>query len=191
MKTLAVGLSVLLLAGSVFGAADTIIRQRARELSNQNNVRQGVTPPTQAQTPQPGAPATTPPPQSPALLKLKADIAAIKANAQVAAPDKQKITQDLLAVAQGGKPSAATAAKFSEAVTLSQSEKPLSEASLARLTQELDAILNPGKYPQAKPDGIFADVQAIFQDNGLKRNKAVEISEAVKAMAAEVRAGGR
>ena len=55
------------------------------------------------------------------------------------------------------------------------------------VVQELDAVLNPIKYPGAKLDGILADVQAIFQENGLQREKAVAISNHVKALAAEAR----
>ena len=69
-------------------------------------------------------------------------------------------------------------------------EKPLPGTSRARLTQELDAVLNPAKYPQAKLDGIFADVQAIFQENGLSRLKAVAIADDVKAISAEIQKGG-
>ena len=34
--------AVLLFAGGVFAGPETIIRERAKELANQNNVRQGV-----------------------------------------------------------------------------------------------------------------------------------------------------
>jgi hypothetical protein len=188
MKYVIVLLSGCFLAANAFAAGtEAIIKQRAKELSNQNNVRQGVAPPTQpAQTPGAAASANAAQTQSPALLKLKADLASVTANSQPSAGQKEKIAQDLLAIALGGKPSAATAAKFSEEISAALAEKPLPAASLNRLVQELDAILNPGKYPQAKPDGIFADVQAIFQENGLKRNRAVAISDIVKAAAGEV-----
>jgi hypothetical protein len=189
MKVVAAFLCASLMAGSAFGGSQTIIRDRAKELSNQNNVRQGVAPPTVAPAANPVTTANTPPPQSPALTRLKTDLAAITANGQVSAAQKERIAQDLISVAQGGKPTLATASRFAENVSASQSEKPLSPASLARFIQEIDAVLNPSKYPQAKPDGIFADVQAIFQENGLKRTKAVEISNDVKALAGEVKGG--
>ena len=53
--------------------------------------------------------------------------------------------------------------------------------------REIDAVLNPGKYPTAKMDAIFTDVQAIFQDNGLIRSKAAKISEQMKTLGGEVR----
>jgi hypothetical protein len=53
--------------------------------------------------------------------------------------------------------------------------------------QELDAVLNPGKYPQARPEKIIEDIQAIFQENGLSRMKALAIANDVQKVAAEVR----
>jgi len=190
MKTLAAVLCTLLIAGSAFGGAEIIIRERAKELRNQNNVRQGIAPPTAAPAANPGYAVNAPPPQSPALLRLKADLAAIKANTQVSALQKQKIAEDLLAVAQGTKPTLVGASRFAENISFAQTQKPLSAASLARLIQEIDAILNPARYPQAKPEGIFADVQAIFQANGLQRTKAVEISNDIRTLAGEVKRGG-
>ncbi len=190
MKAFLAALGVTLLAGSALAGSETIIRERAKELRNQNNVRQGVAPPTAAPAATPAPALSAPPAQSAALAKLKADISAITANAQVSTVQKEKIAQDLLAVAQGAKPTPATAARCAENISAAQAEKPLSATSLARFIQEMDAILNPAKYPQAKPDGIFADVQAIFQENGIKRAKAVDISNDVKALAGEVKRGG-
>lgn len=184
-KLALVGCAALFVA-SAFGGSETIIRERAKELRNQNNVRQGVASPSG--TPQAGvAAAPMAPVASPAVSRLQSDLAALQANVAATPAQKQKLAQDLIAVAQGSKPSLATASKWAEDIAAASFEKPLSATSRARLVQELDALLNPGKYPQAKPDGIYADIQAIFQENGLKRNKAVEIADDVKAVAAEAR----
>src|SRR5437879_3632533 len=115
--TLAVIGAVSLVACDAFGqGADIIIRQRAKELSNQNNVRQGVAPPTQpAQAAQPAATAAAPS-KSQGLARLEADLAAIKADAPVAAEHKNKITGDIIAAAESVKPSQAGAAKLHEGV---------------------------------------------------------------------------
>ena len=52
-------------------------------------------------------------------------------------------------------------------------------------------MLNPSKYPQAKLDGILRDVQAIFQENGLARMKAMAIADDVKAISASIQRGDR
>ncbi len=192
-----IGVATVFVTASGFAGPQEIIKQRARELRDQNNVRQGVAPPTQAATPPPGATtaATAQPAVSPALTKLQADLATIKTGSQVTPAQKQQLTQDLLAVAQGTKP-ATTAPKLAEDLANACAEKQLSPANRSRLVQEIDAVLNPTKYPSAKMDGIFADVQAIFQereDNPMaasSRRKAQVIAEDVKAMSAEVQRGG-
>jgi hypothetical protein len=92
-------------------------------------------------------------------------------------------------MAQGAKPLPASVSKLSDKLTSACAEKQLSAASRARLAQNLDAILNPAKYPQAKWDGIYADVQAIFQDNALSRKNAMAIAEEAKALAREIQSG--
>ena len=168
---------------------ETIIYQRAKELRDQNNVRQGVTPPTQpAVTPiAPAAPTLS---LSSSLVQFQTELSTLNAGTPASPDQKQRLAQDLLLGAQRAKPSKAAVAKLSQDLAAAFAEKPLSATSRARFVQELDAVLNPGKYPQAKLEGIIADIQAIFQDNGLNRNKAVTIAEDVKAIAAEIQKGG-
>jgi len=180
---------MLLVAASVYADPGVIILQRAKELSNQNNVRQGVAPPTEAAQPAVTPTAPAGPTLSPVLLRFNTEIAAIRADAQVTPDQNQKLAQDLVLAAQGAKPSFASASKLAADVAAAFSEKPLSATSRARFVQELDAVLNPNKYPQAKLDGIIRDVQAIFQENGLARMKAVAIANEVKAIATEIQKG--
>jgi len=179
----------LILAGNVFGQGQ-IIKERAKELRDQNNVRQGVPPPTQTAKPAAAQPAASAPSVSPALTTFQADLAALKMGTPASAEQKQKLGLNLLAATQGAKPALPTMNRFIEKLTSAVAEKPLSATALARFTQELDAILNPGKYPQAKKDAIFTDMQAIFQDNGLNRTKASAIVDDVKMMSADISRGG-
>ena len=75
-----VSASSLMALNVVAAGSEAIIKQRAKDLSNQNNVRQGVAPPTQppptAPKPATTAPSTLTPQQ--ALAKLQTDLAAIK-----------------------------------------------------------------------------------------------------------------
>lgn len=177
----------VLVIGSVIAGPDTIVRERAKELSNQNNVRQGVAPPIQtpqpvAPAPAPGTPAPAPPQKSQAVLKFEADLASIKANDPVTPAIKQKLADDILAIAEGTKPAAPAAAKLAEDLASAASAKPLDPKYRSRLGMELDAILNPSKYPKSNPAGIFSDIQATFQANGSDRKQALAISEDVKAL---------
>jgi hypothetical protein len=183
--TFAFLLTATLLAGRLF-AGDEIIKQRAKELVNQNNVRQGVAPPTSAPTPQAANPANTQ--QQQALAKLRADIAAIKPNYPATAQQKQQLATDLIAVASGpAKPSPASATKWAEDVSAVCVETTLPDASRGRFVMEIDAVLNPSKYPQARMEAIFADVQAIFQADGTLRKNAVKVSDDVKVLAGEAK----
>jgi hypothetical protein len=175
-------------AGNLFGGSQEIIKQRAKELVNENNVRQGVPPPV---TPS-AAPSTFAAPANPqqqqALARLKADLAAIKPNASVTAEQKQQLAKDIIAAAGGAsKPSHTSATALAEDMSAALAGNLMPDTSRARLVQELDAVLNPTKYPQAKMEGIFSDIQAIFQTSGAARKDAVKISDSVKAIAAEVR----
>ena len=95
MKTvLALLGAAMLLAVNVFGQSDIIIKKHALELRDQNNVRQGVAPPTQpAQPATTPAKGTAPTPIQQSIAKLRADLTAIKANTPVTTEQKQQITR--------------------------------------------------------------------------------------------------
>jgi len=184
--------AVVLLAGSLF-ADPVIVKKRALELRNQNNVRQGVTPPSQpAQPVQPVQPAPTPgtsaspTPIQQSIAKLRADLTAIKANSPATAEQKQQIARDLMAAAQGvNKPSQSTAAGLANSLAAAFAEKPLADKDCSRLVSDLAAVLNPAKIQPAQMQAIYADIQAIFQANGMARKDALKIADQAKAVGAE------
>ena len=196
MKTvLALLGAVILLAVNVFAQADIIIKQRAKEIRDQNNVRQGINPATQpAQPSQPGTPtaSTTPTPLlKQNLAKLQADLAAIQANSSVTAAQKQQLTKDVLACAQGAsKPSVGTISPLADSLAAAFAQKPLSDTDRGRLVSRLAAVLNPANIQSAQMQAIYADIQAIFQVNGMARKDAVNIVDQVKAVAAETQRSG-
>ncbi len=179
----------LIAAGSVFAqSSQVIIEQRAREIRDQNNVRQGVTPPSQ-QT-QPGQPAAAPTSANvsavqQAQARLRADLSAIKANSQVTPEQKQRIASDIIAVAQGAKPSQQTAAVLAEDLANAYARKPLSDKDRDRFLSDLAAVLNPGNIQKPQMDAIYRDMQAIFQVNDDTRNDAVKIMNDSKSVGAQ------
>jgi hypothetical protein len=182
--------AAVLLAGSVFAGPDVIIKKRAQEIRDQNNVRQGVASPSQPNQPaQRAAPATTTAPSTASqqsLAKVRADLAVIKPNSPVTPEQKQQLAKDLLASAQGtGKPSQATIAALADSLSAAFAQKPVSDADRNRLVSDLAAVLNPAKIQPTQMQAIHADIQAIFQANGMARNDAVKIVDHVKAVAAE------
>jgi hypothetical protein len=180
----------MLLAACAYADPAVIIRERAKELRDQNNVRQEIAAPTQPNQPAAAPAAPAGPTLSSGLLRFNTHVAEIHADSMVSVDQKQKLAQDIVAGAQGPRPSLAAATKLANDISAAFAEKPLSAASRARFVQELDAVLNPSKYPMAKLDGIIRDVQAIFQENGLARIKAVAIAEDVRAIATEIQKGG-
>ena len=194
MKTvLALIGAATLTTGSVFAGPDVIIKKRAQEIRDQNNVRQGVAPPAQparpATTPAPtAATAASPTPIQQSIARLRADLTAIKANSQVSAEQKQQIAKDLIGVAQGAKkPSAPTAANLADSLAAAFAEKPLADKDCSRLLSDLAAVLNPANIQAAQMQAIYADIQAIFQANGMARKDAMKIVDQVKAVGAETK----
>ena len=178
-----------LLAGTAFAQSDVIIKKRAQEIRDQNNVRQGVTPPSQPAQPV-TAPATSasPTPVQQSVAKLRTDLTAIKANAKVTAEQKQQITKDLIALAHGAnKPSQPTATNLADGLSAAFAEKPLADRDFSRLLSDLAAALNPARIQPAQMQAIYADIQAIFQANGMPRKDAVKIVDQVKAVGAETK----
>ena len=196
MKTVLAFVGVfMLLAVNVFAQADIIIKQRAKEIRDQNNVRQGISPATQPAHPsQPGTPtaSTAPTPLlKQNLAKLQADLAAIQANSSVTAVQKQQLTKDLLACAQGAsKPLEGTTSPLADSLAAAFAQKPLSDTDRGRLVSRLAAVLNPANIQSAQMQAIYADIQAIFQVNGMARKDAVKIVDQVKAVAAETQRSG-
>ena len=194
-KCNAIGILLILTTTAALAGPDVIIRERAKQLRDQNNARQGVPPPTPpAQRPATPAPpatastiATAPAPQ-PGLARLQANLAAIKTNSIVSADQKQRLTQDLMATAQGpAKPSPATAGKLAADLAAAFAEKPLSTTDRSRIAQNLNAVLNPGNIPSAQMEEIVADVQSVLQKRGVSQLVAGTVAADLKAVLAESR----
>ncbi len=173
--------------------SEAIIKQRARELSNQNNVRQGVKAPAPA-APAPAVPPVTAAPTAPltpqqqALSRLQASLSGIRPESPATAQKTQQLGRDLLAVAAGtSKPSAQSLNKLAEALSSALSEKLLSNPTRNRLVQDLNVVLNPGKLPQSQMQDVVADIQAVFQSSGVERKDAAKISAAANGVLAETR----
>ena len=191
--TILTGLFALHASGQ--GSA-VMIKNRAKETVNQNNVRQGVPPPSQpaATAPRPGIPgqatSVAPAPavsQSQSIAKIKADILGFKTGSPATAEQKQQFIKDLAVAARSAKPSLPTVTKFVDSLTTGLSEVLLNADQQGRLAQNIESVLNSKPLPATQFDAIIADVQAIMQVGSLKRTSAVNIANDLKAVGAEVR----
>lgn len=181
------------------GAQADQIKRRAKELSNQNNVRQGVPPPSQPATASPSTPAVAKPatlvPVANAqqgIARLQANIAAIKVGSPVAPEQKTQFMKDIAVAVRGStKPSLPTVAKFVNELAGALAEKPLGSAAQARLAQDIEAVLNSTAVPVTQFDAIIADTQAILQVGDVKRAAAVAVANDLRAVGQEVRRAAR
>lgn len=186
---------VLLMAANALGAgSENIIKQRAKDLRDQNNARQGVPPPANPVAPANStAPASSRPvpaqPANPALPKLQATFESVKRDSTITDQLKSQACADLLAVAQGRKPSEATTGRLAQEMLSALAEKPLESKRLARVVQNLGVILNAGKSSPAKVDDAVFTMEATFQAEGLARAKAAAIAKTAKLVADETMPG--
>jgi hypothetical protein len=167
---------VLGFAVSAFSQGAAIMaRERAKGVANQNNAQQGAPPPPSYSAPQ------TPPPPPPSLPMFRSDLAGIKAGSTVTPEQKKKLATDIANGAQT-KPPEAAANKLADDLAAAFSSKPLSSANLARFVQQVDALLNPSKFPSAKPEGIYGAIRAAFIEAGVETKLAGAIVEDLKGL---------
>ncbi len=175
--------------------AQQIIKQRAKDLRDQNNARQGVTPPAAApkttstpQQPAQAVPAQPLTPQQQAMARLQASLSALRPGATVTPEMKQQLTRDLIGVSQAAsKPSTPAVTQLSEDLATALSQKLLSGVTRNRLAQNLSAILNPTATQGSQVQDIVADIQSIFESNGVPAGDAKRAAESAKAVAGELR----
>jgi hypothetical protein len=179
------------------GAQADMIKRRAKETANQNNVRQGVPSPAPTPTPAPRPATPAPRPATPApankttaaqsIVNLRADLAGFKTGTVATAEQKQKFIRNLALSARGTKPSLPTVQKFVNSLTTALTGATLTPEQQARLAQNLDAVLNSKPLPATQFDKIIEDTQAILEVGTVKRAVAVNIAAELKAIGAEVR----
>ena len=177
------------LAGSAVAGPDVIIRERAKQLRDENNARQGVTPATAppAAPAKPGAPAAAPAtvltPQQANLVRLQTDLAGFKTNTTASAEQIQRLANDLSAVAQGpSKPSSQAASRLAGNLAMALAQKALTAGERSRLLQDLNALLNSTSLPREQTQDIAADLQRIFKGC----DQAASIAGEAKAIAADI-----
>jgi len=189
MKTfLLVGLAVMLGSVSAYaqGAQGVIVKQRAKELVNQNNVRQGV--PTPAQPVRPAsATAAGANPQQKAVALLQADIAALQGKADASSALKQRFAKNLLSAAAGPtQPTPTTVTTFVDNLAALLATTSLEAADRSRLAQDLRAVFDCASQPAERLDAVFSDVQAILQVNGVRRQDALSLVNDLRTVASEI-----
>lgn len=201
MKAAFLSIALLILGPAPAWGQAHIIKQRARELNDQNNARQGI-PPKAPATParpapgvqQPGQPAQAQPAvASPEMLRkldvnnLKSDIASMKPGTKVPASALERLTRNLTdhsrgAAKAGSKAIGELAADLAKA--LPQTELPTT--TQGQLAENIVAILNSGTLTASQTQGTVARVENDLQRNGADRRSASAVAADLKSIADEL-----
>jgi hypothetical protein len=194
-------LMVAILLAAVFAtdamasAQGALIKKKAKDLSNQNSVNQGVTPPTPARPTAPSAPATVPAsPNAPKISasrqqninQLLADLKAIKSKS-VTPEQKQQLKKDLLAAAEGAKkPSSDSVTKLANNLSAVWADQKLSPQEQTFLATDLNTVLNSANMSAAESQGVLNRAQTILKYSGISKDDGQKIVNDLKAIAAEL-----
>jgi len=195
-KLPAVIVLLALLCVEAFGQADQV-KRRARDLSRQNDVRQGVPPPVQA----PAKPAQSLPPRVAAtnsapsvatlqarnVAKIEKDLAAVKTGSATSEGQRQQLITDIAASARGAKPGSGLVKTFVESLVATLPDGNLTAEHQSRLAQDIEAVVNSKAFSAEQYSAILADAQATLVVAGIKRQSAAVPVKNLKAIGDEVR----
>jgi hypothetical protein len=179
----------------VYGQAQQIIKQRAKDLRDQNNAAQGV---PAAPANSPTIPASTaapvisaPTPQQQSFARVRATVEQARAGTALTTQQREKLASDLVGMAAGpGKPARANADKLAEALSEALASKPIAASQRTRLLDRIKAVLviEPGHATDI--DAAAFDVLRLLQSSGVDATTAGRVSEALKALGTDMRKVG-
>jgi len=174
-------------AYSLQAGPETLVKQRAKDVRDQQNTRQGVPPPTAPQAaPKPAEPQRTAAKPNPTA-KLRADITAWQSQNPVKPEAKKEFTQNLLSAVRGSKgPSAATVEKFAASLSGALAGKTLGPTELSRLVSNINLAVNSSGLSVERTDEIAAEVQADLESAGVTQAAAAGAVNDLKAVMAEL-----
>lgn len=186
MKPAVCVLSLLLGATALTAGPEQIIKQRAKDLRDQNNARQGVAPAAPAQVARP-VPAISAMPAQPPLNRLTSDLVNIKTNSTVTQAQIQSFSRNLAAAAQGArKPSSATLNKLATDLLPALANHPLSTNARTRLLQNLMGLVNGTGITASQMTDVVADIQDVLKKAGIPVDTAKAIAEDARIIGREV-----
>lgn len=190
-NTAAILTITLLVAASVQAGSENLVKQRAKEVVNQSNVRQGVGAPAAPAPQNPQAQPGRPLPADP-VARLKADIASIVEKPSVSAELKKQFATNMLAAARGSKkPTRAVVEKFGNSLCDAIVGKSIEASVQTRLVQDINLALNSASLTADRIVQVGDDLQAILQTAGVARGQAVSITGELKAIVAELQSGAK
>lgn len=169
--------------GSVLaqGAAGAVVKQRAKEVVDQHNVRQGV--------PSPASSVVAPQGAGSGQVRMASEMVEARirriqtalgglvgAGATDARKKEALVTSLIEACAGPRKPAAGAVRELAESLAGCLGSATVEAEELRRLATNLYAVMNAGSLPQDKVQSILSDVQAVLQVAGVRRAQAVGVT---------------
>jgi len=181
-----------LIAGNAAASA-ILVKEKAKQLRDQNNQQQGIPPP--GAPGYPAAPSATPPSgaqgispaQQQLIDKLQADLGAIKPGATVAAEQKEQLQNDCSALAKGvSRPSKPVLAKLAADLSTALSGKSVSAKEQAQLARAVNVVVNSANLSAAQVQTYINAAQSALKASGIAEQDAGNVVTDLKAIVAEL-----
>jgi hypothetical protein len=189
MNRAAILFAVGVLAGvSAFAGPEQIIKQRAKDVRDQNNAAQGVPPPQAQPAPPPAAarPAVASPSQV-AASHLQSSLNSIKANSKVTDEQREQLALSLMGDATGpNKLSVGTANNLARSLSAALSEKLLTTALRNKLTQNVHVLLNAQGMNTAQSKGMIEELQKSLETAGVSQAAVTAVGIDLLAVSSEI-----
>jgi methyl-accepting chemotaxis protein len=168
-----------------------MIKQKAKNIRDQNNARQGV-PPPQAPPP-PSAPAAPSGPQGisqaqqQSIDKLSTDLSAIKPGSEATADQKQQISTDILALAKGvSKPSKESLTKLVNNLSATLSDKSTSMTQQPQLAKSINVVVNSGNLTLGQSQAFIKAALDALKSAGVNEQQLQSIGTDLKSIVTDL-----
>jgi hypothetical protein len=177
-------------AANLLAGPETLVKQKAKNVRDQNNASQGVS----------SAPSSTPPPASPTaakptppakpnpVTKIKNDIAAWQHEKAVSAEARKTFNQDVLGAVRGSKsPTSSTIDRFTGKLATAAAGKTIGAAELSRLAQNINLAVNSAGLPDDRTEEIATQVQADLEKSGVSAADATGVADSLRLLMTELK----
>jgi hypothetical protein len=195
MKPLAALACVWLMATSLVAQVNysVAIRQAKNAAANETAANQKLLDNPPPAAPPQNNPNPQPDPALQATLQnidsLRKDFTAVGGAADAAslATQKQSLTNDLAAAAQGAKPQSASVSKLADDLATAFAGKEKLRAPQTKLAQYVHAVFNSSHLTTAQQQMIFDGVQKILNDGGASPDETANVVNDIKTIASETK----
>lgn len=198
MKILGLALLLFLLSTAPALGQAQIIKQRAKELNQQNNARQGIAPaaPTTPARPNPTAPAAAsaqPVTATPEMMRridasrLKTDLSSLNASAVNAAALTDQLAKDLLGASRGSaKATSSQTSMLARHLNETLGKTKLNGSDQTQFIEDVLTLLNCGGQSDSRIQAALSGVEFSLQRNGAEKKAISAVVDDLKSISREI-----